>query len=522
MQAVNRGLGLEPGPSPPPPPRWQFLHNVLWSWLAVIANLAIGLVLTPYVIRKLGSEGYGIWTILFALISYYGLLDLGMRSSVVYYSALYRARQETENINQVINTIGFYYSLMSFLIIAVSLVAAGPFARSLDVSPERRHELPVLLIVTSLSWLVSQPVFSATLEGFQRFDLSSPIYIATSALRAASSLLVLWLGFGLIALTLNYLVIQTLSTVASYLAVRRCFPELALSRRFIRGSMLKTMLRYGIHTFIAFMGLQFLTNGAGLIVGWMQSPVVAGYLNLPLRLLQQSSDIIGRVGTVSSSKGTELSAQGKTESILRLGILTNRYCCALYSPAAIFLTIYGTPLIRRWVGAEYAAHSAPLLTALTMATWIAVAGQFNSSALLFSLRKHDLYARALIVESLLQLAGLFVLMPRYGLPGAAWAIAVPMTLVRGVYVAWPISRALDYSPLVYLASIFAAPLSTAIPVGVAAYFMRMYSLPGDSWLQLFGAAALIGLLYFALAFFTCVDREHRQRLLAEVKQRLTS
>jgi len=107
----------------------------LWSWLAVVANLIIGFVLTPYVIRKLGSEGYGIWTLLFSLISYYGLLDLGMRSAVVYYSAQYRARKELEKINQVISSIGFFYSLMSLVIIAVSLVAARPFARSLDVSP---------------------------------------------------------------------------------------------------------------------------------------------------------------------------------------------------------------------------------------------------------------------------------------------------------------------------------------------------------------------------------------------------
>src|SRR5580658_915521 len=80
----NRVLGSDSPPldSPTPQPRWHFLHNVLWSWLAVIANLIIGFVLTPYVIRKLGSEGYGIWTLLFSLISYYGLLDLGMRSAV--------------------------------------------------------------------------------------------------------------------------------------------------------------------------------------------------------------------------------------------------------------------------------------------------------------------------------------------------------------------------------------------------------------------------------------------------------
>jgi O-antigen/teichoic acid export membrane protein len=489
------------------------LHNVLWSWLAVAANLVIGFVLTPFVIRKLGSEGYGIWTLLFSLISYYGLLDLGMRSSVVFYSAHYRARGQPDKINQVISSIGFFYSVMSLVIIAVSLIAARPFAQSLDVSPERRLELPVLLIVTSLSWLVSQPVFSATLEGFQRFDLSSRIYILTSAMRAVSSLVLLAMGFGLIALTLNYLAIQFTSTVASYFAVRRCFPELEVSRRYIQATMLKTMLRYGVHTFIAYIGMQFLSNGAGLIVGWMQSPVVAGYLNLPLRLLQQSSEIVARVGTVSSSKGTELSAHGKTESVLRLGILSNRYCCALYAPVAIFLIIYGTPLIRRWVSAEYVTHSAPLLPILVVATWIGVAGQFNSSALLFSVKKHNLYARALIVEAFLQLAGLVTLMPRFGLLGAAWAIAAPMTLVRGIYVAVPISRALDYSPLSYLASVFVAPLATAVPVGAAAYFMKTAWLAGNSWLELFSAAAVISIVYGAIAFFTCIDKDHRGRLI---------
>jgi O-antigen/teichoic acid export membrane protein len=507
------GSDSPPLDSPTPQPRWHFLHNVLWSWLAVVANLIIGFVLTPYVIRKLGSEGYGIWTLLFSLISYYGLLDLGMRSAVVYYSAQYRARKELEKINQVISSIGFFYSLMSLVIIAVSLVAARPFARSLDVSPERRAELPVLLIVTSVSWLVSQPVFSATLEGFQRFDLSSRIYILTSAMRAVSSLTILWMGFGLIALTVNYLAIQLISSVASYLAVRKCFPELELSKRHIQMPMLKTMLSYGVHTFIAYIGMQFLTNGAGLIAGWMQSPVVAGYLNLPLRLLQQSSDIIARVGTVSSSKGTELSTHGKTESVLRLGILSNRYCCALYAPVAIFLIVYGTPLIRRWVSAEYVTNSAPLLPILTVAMWIGFAGQFNSSALLFSVKKHHLYARALIVEAVLQLAGLVALMPHFGLLGAAWAIAVPMTLVRGIYVAVPISRALDYSPVSYLASVFVAPLATAIPVGVAAYFMKAAWLPGATWLELFTAAALISILYGLIAFFTCIDKDHRERLL---------
>ncbi len=504
-----------PGPSAAKP-KWHFLHNVLWSWSAVLANLIIGFVLTPIVIRKLGPEGYGIWTTLYSLVTYYGLLDLGLRSAVVYFSGQFRAQDEPEKINQVINTVGLYYSLSSLLIVIAVAFAAGPISNSLDISAARRPEVRLLLIITSMSWMVSQPVFNATLEGFQRFDLSSRIFIFTSVLRAVGSLVVLALGGGLVALATNYLAIQIVAGVSSFLAVRRTFPGLVIAARFVRVSMLKTMLRYSVHTVIAYFGTVVLQNAAVIIIGWLRNPILAGYYSLPLRLLQQSGEMISRVGTVSSSRAIELSTHGKTSSILRLAILSNRYCCALFAPVSVLLFIYGTELIQRWVGSLYAANSAPLLPILCAGTLIGFAGQYNSGALLFSLARHDTYARALMVEMVLHLAALFVLLPRFGLIGAAWASAVPLILVRGIYVAWPLCRALDSNPLVYLVSVFAAPLATAVPVAAAVYFVKLHWLPGATWPQLVLAAALSVILYSPIALFTCVDREHRHRLLGTV------
>jgi O-antigen/teichoic acid export membrane protein len=502
-----------PPGSPVAKPKWHFFHNVLWSWAAVAATLIIGFILTPIIIRKLGAEGYGIWTTLYSLVSYYGLLDLGLRSAVVYFSGQYRAQGEPERINQVINTVGTYYSLSSLLIVISIYFAAGPIANSLDISAGHRPQVRLLLIITSMSWMVSQPVFNATLEGFQRFDLTSRIVIGTSLLRGVSSLVVLALGGGLVALSATYLAIQTIGGVASYLAVRHMFPQLALAARFVRVSMLKTMLRYSVHTVIAYLGLQTLQNAAVLIIGWRLSPTLAGYYSLPLRLLQQSGEMIARVGSVSSSRAIELITHGKTSSVLRLAILSNRYCCALFAPVSVFLFIYGTELIQRWVGGLYVQNSAPLLPILAAGTLLGYAGQFNSSTLLFSLARHDTYARALLVEVALHLTALALLLPRYGLIGAACASAVPLILVRGIYIAWPLCRALDSNPVTYLASVFAAPLATAVPVAGVVYFIKTHGLPGANLPQLFAAAALCAILYFPIALFTSFDEEHRERVL---------
>ena len=65
----------------PPPEEGQrarrFFVGVLWNWVGVSLNIAIGLLLSPYIARKLGSERYGIWALVFSLVEFLWFFDLG-------------------------------------------------------------------------------------------------------------------------------------------------------------------------------------------------------------------------------------------------------------------------------------------------------------------------------------------------------------------------------------------------------------------------------------------------------------
>src|SRR5215469_3716554 len=100
----------------------RFLRNVLWSWLGVSVALLAGLVLSPFMIRRLGEEGYGIWALVFALMEYYDLLDFGFRSAVVKYTAHYRATNEIDQVYTVINTALVYFSLIGLLVMLGTLL----------------------------------------------------------------------------------------------------------------------------------------------------------------------------------------------------------------------------------------------------------------------------------------------------------------------------------------------------------------------------------------------------------------
>jgi len=67
-----------------------------------------------------------------------------------------------------------------------------------------------------------------------------------------------------------------------------------------------------------------------------------------------------------------------------------------------------------------------------------------------------------------------------------------------------------------LRRIYARPILTGVPVFALAWILKTHGLPGHTWLELVGMAVLIGLLYGALALFTCIEREHRGLLLSHI------
>src|SRR5260370_41897146 len=70
------------------------LRAVATSWVAILANAAVGFLLTPYVLHHLGDEAFGLWVLVVTLVGYYGLFDAGVRSSILRYASRHRARSE--------------------------------------------------------------------------------------------------------------------------------------------------------------------------------------------------------------------------------------------------------------------------------------------------------------------------------------------------------------------------------------------------------------------------------------------
>ena len=102
----------------------EILKNVGSSWFALGVNVLVGIFLSPYILHRLGDEAFGLWVLIFSITGYYGLFDLGIRSSIVRYVAKYSATNDYEELTRLINTAMASYGSVGMLALLVTFTGA--------------------------------------------------------------------------------------------------------------------------------------------------------------------------------------------------------------------------------------------------------------------------------------------------------------------------------------------------------------------------------------------------------------
>lgn len=493
----------------------KFVVNVVWNWLGVVVSLFIGFFISPYLIRKLGPEAYGIWALTFALVENYWFFDLGFRSATTKYVAHYDATGEPDKVREIINTGLFYLTAVAAGILLLLGILLPFIQRFFQIPPSLQGSFRVLVWLITINWCMSLifNLLTGTIEAVQRFDTSNRIGIVAAAARALAQFTALYLGYGLIGVGFAMVMGQAVGYAAAYFCFRRIFPGQRLSPRYANRRTLRMMWAFGRHTFVSFIGLQAQTQSAPVLIGHFLPTAFVGYFSLPGKLLQYTVDFIGRIGSVTNSNTAELAARGEYDRLSRLAIYVNRYSLVMFMPLAVLLLTHGDRFFVLWVGPAFAARSAPVLPIIVVGYVIAIVGQYNASMLLQGLGKHKSYALGLVAEAAVGIVLMIWAIPHYGIVGAAWVLSVLMILDRGIFIPWVVSRVTGLGYAKYLHGVYTWPLVTAIPALVFGWWLRASILPGTGWLQIFAAGALIGIVYYALSAVFSVEREHRALLL---------
>ncbi len=481
----------------------QILKNVGSSWFALGVNVVVGIFLSPYILHRLGDDAFGLWILIFSVTGYYGLFDLGIRSSIVRYIAKYSANDESDELNRLVNTAMFSYSGIGIVAMTVTLIATYYVDSIFRVPAEFLITARWLLLMVGASVSLGFPigVFSGILEGLQRFYLLNFTTISSTLLRALLIVVVLRRGGGLLSVALVTVSLPLLNGLVNAIVVMHHL-KLRFGFRYVSGSSLRRIASYSGTTFLIIVAgrLRFKTDA--VVIGKFVSAAAITYFTIGSRLVDYASETVSSLAQIFVPMSSQSQAKGDLDALQKIFVLGNRACAFIIFPVTAILTILGKSVIEAWVGPKYVATSYPVLLILLYPTTLMLA-QSASGRTLWGLAKHRTWAWVVLAEGAANLILSVLLVRPYGILGDAIGTAIPLTCSMIFFLPRHLCRLLGIKLWTYLSRAFVLPLVLCIPLIAVLLLMRRWFIPhhlGGLLIQL-GIAGLVYAIGLGWAFW---------------------
>jgi O-antigen/teichoic acid export membrane protein len=455
-------------------------RNMAWNTAGLGAETAVGFLVMPFLIHRLGESTYGIWIVLGALTSYFGLLDFGTRGSIGRHVALHHASNNRVALDRTVSSGLAVMALVGATTVAVIFACEPLFFRLFAVPVELQAAAGMALRIVAVQFalFLVATAFDAILWGFQRFDWLNAVEIPSSLMRGGLTLMLVKSNADLVTLAVITLAVTVASGLAKCLLAFHVDPQLRLGIRYISRSSLGELLGYGGWSMIGMVAVVTRTQLSTLLVGSLLGLALVTPFAIAARLLGVIAAGLSALTGVITPFATTLHATDQRERQRSMFVVGGHYNTALAAFLVSFLIMLGGPLIDLWIGPKF-PEAAVLLTILALGEFLP-ATQYVTATIVLANARHNVPALFALLDIAAVCLLTFALIPIFGLIGAGLAMAIPRFLLGGVGRMWWGCRVVDMPLRSYLLQVIAAPISCVVlPASVVGVATHYY--PARTW-----------------------------------------
>lgn len=474
----------------------QILKNVGSSWFALGINVLIGIFLSPYILHHLGDDAFGLWVLIFSITGYYGLFDLGIRSSVVRYVAKYAASKQEEEMNRLVNTALFSYSAIALVSMLTTLVVTYRLNSIFHINPEFVPTARWLLLMVGTAVSIGFPigVFGGILGGLERFLLMNLTSVGSTLMRALLIVIALQHGRGLLTVALITVSLPLVSGMINAAGVFY-YLRLRFALRYVSRSTLRQIASYSGTTFIIIVAARLRFKTDALVIGTFLSAAAVTYFTIGARLVDYAGEVVQSMAQIFVPMSSQSDALGDLPRLRKIFVAGNRMCALVIFPITAILIVLGKSVIEAWVGARYVRDGYPIMLILLIPSTLMLI-QSASSRVLFGMGKHQMLAKVTLVEGVANLVLSVALVRKFGIFGDAVGTAIPLTCTVLFFLPQHLCHLLKLRLLYYLRHSFLLPLGLTVPLVGVLLLLRRWFIP-HHFLQL-AAQMAIGMAVYGV------------------------
>jgi O-antigen/teichoic acid export membrane protein len=411
------------------------VRNVGLGFLSQFWFVALSIVTTPYIVRHLGADLYGLYILISAILGYFAFLDLGLGAALTKYLAEYEAAGREDAVSR---------SLQTALAIWLGLGVAGAAVLAIATPWLLQHVFSVpardaatarfAFYIAALGFMVNLPgqTFGIVPAALQRFDMVfwRTVFFGTASI--VLTVLALYAGYGLGAIVLVNLGITLATTFAFYLQARKLLPSVRFWPHLHRREA-RTLVTYGGLKASQRFAVQLIFQLDRIVVGAFSPISAVAYYAVPVSLTQRIVSLVGNVAVAVFPAASALTGADDRRRIEELYLRSMKLTALIALPISAMMLIYAHEILRYWIGPEFELKSSTVLMILAIANLGYAFTSVPSNTL-------DATGRIRVSTAFGWLAAatnvglVFALVPTIGYEGAAWAVLANAAVMVPFYL----------------------------------------------------------------------------------------
>jgi O-antigen/teichoic acid export membrane protein len=496
----------------------HFGRNILSNWAAYAVSLAVGFLISPLLVHKLGDTAYGIWALSLQFGAYISVLDLGVRIALTRYITHYHARDEMDRVHEAFTVGVTALGIIGVLSLLVTFVLVHFLPSIVRVPTGMQSAARWTLLLVGIQVALSFPgaIFAGMLAALSRYDLLNATVITISIAKALLIWLLLTNGHGLLAVAVVWLVTACITYILQFALASRLYGGFRyhLSRAQIK-STLKPLLNFGFFAFLLGISGRLVLWSDNIVIGIILGPAMVTFYAIAGNLIDYLQGLLSSSLSVLVPLATSYDARSEEEKLQSLFSNGSRFLLLLFLPAIIAVLVLGPGFISLWMGAGYVEMSGKVLVLLVIPLVFAPM-RGAAQQILYGSNRHKFSAFISLGEAIANLALSIILAYRIGAVGVAWGTLIPGVLSAGIILPVYTLRRLAMNWRGFYWNSFLLPVLAGLPYMGLLYLTRSMGLASN--LVKFFATVLGSLpFYYLFVWFFVLKGPEQEMVRSQVR-----
>ena len=466
--------------------------------LTIIAN-ALGFVLAPFLLGKLGSTQMGIYETIGALAGYMAVLDFGVNSTITRYISKYRAENKEEKTGNLLAHCLILYSVLAAAVLAIGVVLwfnLGPIAKSLSAFQGKgaitnnnigTAKTMFLILLANIAFSLPLRTFTAAMNGYEKFTLPRLLNIVRVVLRFVLIIIFISLKFGVLTIAIIDLVANIGMLIINMLYVLLKMKQKIKLEKF-ELPFVKELMVFSLPIFLTMVYDQIFWKVDQIIIfgimGFASAYVVSAVMRLVVIFMQFSTSIsevfLPRITQMVSAKA---SGDDLTDLMIRVGRIQ-------FLILGLILTgylLFGQNLLISWLGGQDVYTDSQMINMYYIGCIILVPLtlpliQNTGISMLVAKNKHHFRSTVYFIIAVLNVGLTIVLVNKYEIIGASIATAIALILGNGIVINIYYSRVIGLKIGRFFKDCVARlGLPMLISSGFGYLILRFIAVEGNAW-----------------------------------------